>query len=110
MPPRPRSEAAAVDDITALLTRRGAWWFKTTGVRRVGVPDLVACYRGRFVALEVKRAHRGAGHPVSAAQRVTLEQIRRRAGHTAVATTVDEAAAVLDAIDHLIATTTPEAA
>lgn len=96
----PRSEAAAVDDVTTLLTRRGAWWMKTTGVRRVGVPDLVACYRGRFVAIEVKRAHRGH-HPVSGAQRVTLEMIGRRGGHAVTATTSGEVAAVLDIIDTL---------
>lgn len=95
---RPRSEAAAVDDITKLLTRRRAWWMKTTGVRRVGAPDLVACHHGRFLAIEVKRARAGT-HPVSAAQRVTLEQIRRAGGATIVATTATDVELVLDALD-----------
>ncbi len=98
MPPRPRSEAAAVDEITTLLTRRAAWWIKTTGVRRVGVPDLIACYRGRFLALEVKRAHRGH-HPLTAAQRATLELIRRRGGTAHTITTAAELTPILDQID-----------
>lgn len=93
-----RSEAAAVDEITKLLTRRGAWWFKTTGVRRVGVPDLVACYRGRFVAIEAKRTHQGR-HPVSAAQRVTLEQVRRAGGAPIVAASASDVETELDRID-----------
>jgi Holliday junction resolvase len=95
---RPRSEAAAVDDITKLLTRRRAWWMKTTGVRRIGAPDLVACYHGRFLAIEVKRARAGT-HPVSAAQRVTLEQITRARGVAIVATTSSDIEAILDTID-----------
>lgn len=38
------------------LTERGAWVLKTwsNGVQRKGVPDLLICHRGHFIAMEVK--------------------------------------------------------
>ena len=45
------------DDICKYLVTRGAWFFKPymSGYGRTGIPDIVACFRGRFVAVEVKR-------------------------------------------------------
>lgn len=54
-------ESAVVRRICKLLDSRGAWYVKTTGVRKVGCPDLLCCYRGRFLAIEVKRAATGYG-------------------------------------------------
>ena len=38
---------------------KGAWVLKTwsNGIQRSGVPDLIICYKGRFIALEVKAPH-----------------------------------------------------
>ena len=38
------------------LEGRGCWVLKTfsNGIQRAGVPDLLICHRGRFIAMEVK--------------------------------------------------------
>lgn len=57
-PPAPR-EKSAVKAICALLRARGIWHVKThgAGAGRAGIPDILACVCGRFVAFEVKRSH-----------------------------------------------------
>lgn len=43
--------------IKAMLKARGAWFIKYWGggvYTRAGVPDILACYKGRFIAIEVK--------------------------------------------------------
>lgn len=44
---------------TDLLTKYGAYWFfpATGGYGRSGVPDIVACHRGRFLAIECKAGY-----------------------------------------------------
>lgn len=45
--------------IKKYFSERGAWVLKTwsNGIQRSGVPDLLICYKGRFIALEVKAEH-----------------------------------------------------
>ena len=63
--------------------------------QNIGIPDMLCCVRGRFVALEVKTA-RGK---VSEAQALMLKRIVRAKGAAAVVRTVDEALkAVRDAL------------
>lgn len=45
------------NEIKKHLKKRGAWFLKYWGggtYTRKGVPDLLVCYKGRFVAIEVK--------------------------------------------------------
>ena len=41
---------------TALLDKYGAYWFFPVmgGYGRSGIPDIVACHKGRFLAIECK--------------------------------------------------------
>lgn len=50
------------------------WYLKVAGgaVQRAGVPDLVICVRGHFLAVELKASH---GRP-SALQRLTLGHLK----------------------------------
>ena len=91
------SEAAVQDRIHRVLKRRGAWFVKThgTGVGRVGLPDDLACYRGRFLAIEVKQP---GGKPTRL-QAHELGRIRRAGGVALVATSPKEVERVLDDID-----------
>lgn len=43
-------------EICAYLASIGAWYVSTNsqGYGRKGIPDILCCYRGRFVAIEVK--------------------------------------------------------
>lgn len=71
--------------------------FKVKGgpSQRRGVPDLIVCYRGRFMALEVKRP---GGKPTPL-QAETLGKINTAGGITAVVRSELEVAVMLDVLD-----------
>lgn len=58
----PGPEKTFENKIKKYFNDRGAWVLKTwsNGIQRSGVPDLLICYKGRFIALEVKAEN---GHP-----------------------------------------------
>ena len=64
--------------IKAFLKSKGAYFIKTHGDRfsRVGVPDIIACVNGHFVAVEVKAEN---GKP-SEIQLYHLDEIRKAGG------------------------------
>lgn len=63
-----------------------------------GLPDLIGCYLGRFVAFEVKRA---SGIEATKLQQYMMKRIKAAGGMTALIHSVDEAFAVLDRIEAL---------
>ena len=66
----------------------GSFWFKVHGGPFVGgIPDLVGCVRGRFIALEVKRP----GKRATILQLTTINLINSAGGVATVVTSVDEA-------------------
>lgn len=75
-------ERAVVNGITARLKTRGAYVIKHHGSQfgTGGTPDLLVCYRGRFLAIEVKR---DAKQKPTALQRINLE-LASRAGALAI--------------------------
>jgi Holliday junction resolvase len=91
-------EAAVVRRITRLLDARGAWWVKTTGVSKVGCPDLLVCYRGRFLAIEVKRSVESS-YQLTPKQQHELRKIRKADGHAYVAYSEDDVKLVLAEVD-----------
>ena len=82
-------ESRLTTKIAAALTTRGAWVLKyhVSPYSRAGTPDLLVCYRGRFLALEVKVP---GGKPTRL-QSQTLAIIRSAGGVAEVVTTVEEA-------------------
>jgi len=80
------------------LVARGAWYTKCnqTGRGRKGVPDLLCCYRGLFLAIEVKG---DSGHVVSVYQVKELRDIRTAGGLAIVARSWSDVKWVLDEID-----------
>lgn len=64
------------------LEDRGAWVLKTwsNGVQRVGVPDLLVCYKGVFMGIEIKAQN---GKP-SALQLHEIERIKNAGGFACV--------------------------
>lgn len=58
----PGPEKTFENKIKKYFNDRGAWVLKTwsNGIQRSGVPDLLICYKGQFIALEVKAEN---GHP-----------------------------------------------
>jgi hypothetical protein len=51
-----KSEKDVKSAVKKILTDAGAWYFMPVqcGYGRHGIPDFIACYHGRFVAIETK--------------------------------------------------------
>lgn len=64
--------------IRSMLTERGAWVLKTwsNGVQRSGVPDLIVCYKGYFLGLEIKAKNGRA----SELQKWNIDGIKKAGG------------------------------
>ena len=65
--------------IKAYLKEKGAWFLKYwAGAQytKTGIPDLLVCYKGKFIAIEVKAEN---GKP-SELQLHHIEQIRKAGG------------------------------
>ena len=60
-----------------------------------GLPDLIICYRGRFVGAEGKQP----GEKPSRKQKQILDEIDEAGGKTLVFTTVEDVASLLRKID-----------
>ena len=56
-----------------------------------GIPDIIVCYKGRFIALEVK-TEKGK---LTVLQAVTIRKIKAAGGTAEVVRSVDDAKAVL---------------
>src|SRR5688572_7742758 len=97
---RTPSEKSIRDRIVKYLTSVGAWNVVTTGVGRAGVPDLLVCYRGFFVALEVKKP---VGGVTSKLQRIELRRLHKAGAHGGVVTSVEEVRAIIAHLDRKLA-------
>ena len=67
--------------LVALKALPGCWFVKTQQVSIRGTPDILACVRGRFVALELKRS---AEAKIDVLQTYNIEGIRKAGGYGAV--------------------------
>lgn len=70
-------EKAVLHRTRKMLIEHGAFVFKTSDL---GLPDLVGCYKGVFIGVEVKRPDPRKRHPVSPLQRRKLQMIREAGG------------------------------
>ena len=77
--------------IISALQARGSWVVTSTGVSAAGTPDLLACYQGRFIALEVKDHEGKASH----LQEYVLQSIERAGGVGRIVRSVEEALSCL---------------
>lgn len=75
-------EGKVKKQVTAILKQYGAYYFSpvTGGFGASGVPDIIACYKGRFIAIECKA---GNNKP-TALQLKNLDDIDKQGGITAV--------------------------
>lgn len=67
----------------------GGWWLNFHGgdpFMPRGIPDIIGCYRGRFVALELKRP----GETPTVIQKKFLRTLKSAGALTAVIHSVDE--------------------
>ena len=72
------------------LSNKNIYHFKVhgNGFMRSGIPDLICCINGRFVAIEIKRPD-GKGK-VSKVQEIEIDQIKRSNGTAVVMNNYDE--------------------
>lgn len=64
--------------VLSVLKSFNAYCFKTINTNRAGVPDIIACYKGTFIAIEVKKYT--TRNNVSALQKVNLKAIEEAGG------------------------------
>ena len=71
-------ERKVKDKVVAILREHGAYYFfpPSNGFGRAGIPDIVICHRGRFIAVECKA---GSNKP-TALQLRELDNIRKAGG------------------------------
>ena len=50
-----KSEQAIQSEIIKHLKSIGAYVIKVSAATKAGIPDIICCYKGRFIAIEVKR-------------------------------------------------------
>ena len=87
------------NQIKQYLDSLGAWHIKTHGnmFSKAGTPDIVACVKGRFIAIEVKRP-KGV---VSKLQKAQIQLIKKAGGIAFVAYDVKDVERYLQE-EHLI--------
>lgn len=90
-------EQAYQKKIIDFLKSKGAYVVKIISASQAGVPDVICCYRGRFVAVEVKRPE--TVRNVSRLQAYNLDKIQEAGGIGFVAYSKEQVAKVLEAID-----------
>lgn len=81
-------EKKVENDIKRFLEKKSAWYLKVHGsaLQPAGTPDILCCYKGRFIAIEVKRPN---GGKVSALQKLKMKQIEQSGGIAFVANDVE---------------------
>lgn len=77
-------EKKVKDKVVKILKELGVYYFfpATHGFGRSGVPDIVCCYKGKFIAFECK----AGGNKTTALQDREIEAIRKAGGQAVVIT------------------------
>lgn len=90
-------EAQIIRTAQQLLTRRGAWHINigAGGAGRNGIPDIIATYRARSLALEAKQP----GRKPTKLQAHELRQAAQAGAIAAVITSTADLKRILDDID-----------
>lgn len=84
-----KAESKIVKDILAYLRKlEGCFAWKEHGgmYGTAGIPDIICCYKGRFIGIEVKCP----GEKLKKLQEITLRDISRAGGITIVAYSLDD--------------------
>jgi len=76
------------------LQDKGAYVVKVISANRSGIPDLLACYKGKFIALEIK-----AGSKLTELQKYNIGNIALAGGIAAEVTDVKDVELLLQLIN-----------
>jgi len=94
-----RLESAIQTAIIGYLRGQGAYVYNAPGSASSakGTPDILACVKGRFVALEIKKPDDSYGE--TKPQAIRARQVRKAQGIAAVVTSIDDVAALLRSME-----------
>ena len=94
-----KRESSIQDDILEYLKSVGAYAIKVHvgSYQTQGTPDVLCCYKGRFIGFELKKP----GESASELQKYRIEQIQRAEGYAYVADSVEQVKEVLYDIDRV---------
>jgi len=95
---RQMKESEFIKDISKYLkTIKGLFFWKEHGgmYGTAGIPDLIVCYKGRFIAFECKVGNNGP----TILQSVTIKQIIAAGGYAMVVRSVAEVEEVIKAFE-----------
>ena len=94
--PRSGPEGKVKEAVKRLLKQRGIWYYMPVqnGMGVTGIPDLICCWDGQFLAIETKAP--GKLKNVSPNQQRRLDEIAAAGGHIMV---VDDVVTVRDFLD-----------
>lgn len=83
-------EGRVKDAIKKVLNENGIWYFMpaANGFGKVGVPDFICCWNGKFFAIEAKA--KGKREYTTANQKNTIEEIRSARGWALVVDDVEQ--------------------
>ncbi len=92
-------EGKVKDACKKYLKSIGAWFFMpvSNGMGQVGIPDIICCYRGRFIAIETKAP--GKRTQTTANQDRVIEAIRKADGFAFVVDNPDDLKTLFNSID-----------
>ena len=92
-------EGKVKDACKKFLKERGAWFFMpvSNGMGQVGIPDIIICYKGVFVAIETKAP--GKKKNITSNQERVIEAIRSADGFAWVVDNPDDMPMLFDVID-----------
>ena len=92
-------ETRLVGKILKELRKHGGFWFKVHGsaYQASGIPDIIGCYQGRFIGMEVKLPETASD--ASLRQRLMLKRIASAGGIPRIVTSTQDALEVVHLID-----------
>ena len=95
-----KNESQLVSQIKNYLKTKGAYCEKIFGggFQSAGIPDIIACYRGYFVAIEAK-SPTGKGR-ASDIQKLKIRAIREAGGVAFITDNIEDVERVLNFIDN----------
>ena len=88
------AESVVQSKILKYLNSIGAYTIKTIATNRAGVPDIIACYKGKFVAIECK--DEGKLSRLTHLQKQHLSMIKHAGGVSLVADRVESVKRALE--------------